>query len=279
MTGWAYINNDFVPAEKASISFRDLSFQRGYGIFDFLRVHENLPLFMEDHLERFFASAGAMHLAVPKSKTDIARLIEQLVQRNQLPQSGVRLGLTGGESPDGYNIGTPTFVLSQHLFTPVTTDQLHKGIRLLTHEHRRQLPHVKTIDYLMAIWLQPRLRESGADDVLYHFNGVITECPRANFFVVTKNNTLLTTPSGILSGITRKRVLQLASEHVKTEERPVTLNDIREAREAFITSTTKGILPVAQIDDVHYKSPFTTSLKLHALLSERIQRYLSAAAE
>jgi len=112
----------------------------------------------------------------------------------------------------------------------------------------RQMPEAKTIDYLMAIWLQPYIRQHGADDPLYHQNGIISECPRSNFFIVTADNTLVTPARNILKGITRKKVLELAPAHIRTEERDITLADLPTARAAFITSTTKHILPVSHVD-------------------------------
>jgi D-alanine transaminase/branched-chain amino acid aminotransferase len=102
----------------------------------------------------------------------------------------------------------------------------------------------------MAVWLQPLLKEKGYDDVLYHQQGTITECPRSNFFLVTKGDVLVTPATNVLAGITRKKILDLTNKGLIVEERPIHLNEIKEAKAAFITSTTKQILPVAQIDDV-----------------------------
>jgi D-alanine transaminase/branched-chain amino acid aminotransferase len=107
---------------------------------------------------------------------------------------------------------------------------------------------IKTLDYLQAIWLQPELKEKKADDVLYHSHGLIRECPRANFFIVTKDDQVLTPESGMLKGVSSKQVLEISAEFYPTEARDVTLDELRNAKEAFITSTTKNILPVVQVD-------------------------------
>jgi branched-subunit amino acid aminotransferase/4-amino-4-deoxychorismate lyase len=78
---------------------------------------------------------------------------------------------------------------------------------------------------------------------------VITECPRANLFIVTKDDKLITPANNILKGITRMKVLELAAINHKVEEQSITIDDIKNAREAFITSSTKRILPVWKIDD------------------------------
>jgi D-alanine transaminase/branched-chain amino acid aminotransferase len=114
----------------------------------------------------------------------------------------------------------------------------------MTYPHRRQLPDVKTIDYLMAIWLQPLLREKGVDDVLYQGDGVIAECPRSNFFLVTQRGVLVTPGRGVLKGITRMKIIELMA----AEERDVLVDELSTAKEAFITSTTKQVTPVTGID-------------------------------
>lgn len=249
MAKWVFLNGSFVSEEKASLHFRDLSFQRGYGIFDFFRLVVNTPLFLDDHIDRFFFSAGGMHLPAPVNREELKKIVFDLIERNNLPGTGIRLSLTGGYSEDGFNIGKPNFLVSQHRFTPPSAEQVHNGIRLFSYPYQRPLPSIKSIDYLMAVWLQPKRAASGADDILYHQNGVISESPRSNFFLVTADEKIVTPAENALPGITRKKVLQLAREHFTVEERPVALAEIALAKEAFITSTTKQILPISQIDE------------------------------
>lgn len=248
MAKWVFLNNEFIEEERAFIHFKDLAFQRGYGIFDFFRIMGNEPLFLEDHLDRFYFSAEEMHLPVSLQREELKIAVFELIKRNNLPHSGIRLSLSGGPSEEGFAIGRPNLLISQQTLVPPTAEQFQNGVKLLTYPHQRQLPHVKTIDYLMAIWLQPKRIEHGADDILYHHNGFISECPRSNFFLVTAENSLITPAENVLAGITRKNILQLAKQHFDVEERNISLNELKTAREAFITSTTKHILPIAQVD-------------------------------
>jgi D-alanine transaminase/branched-chain amino acid aminotransferase len=117
----------------------------------------------------------------------------------------------------------------------------------VTYNHQRQIPHVKTIDYLQAIRLQPFVKERGAEDLLYHQNGFIRECPRANFFIVTENE-VVTPKSEILKGITRSKILSLKIEGYTIVERDFKLEDVYKAKEAFISSSTKNAFPVYQVD-------------------------------
>ena len=242
---FVFINNELLPAEEAKLSVTDLAIQRGYGIFDFLVVVKGSPVFLDDHLNRFYHSAAAMHLPVALNKDELTRAIHLLIEKNQLLNAGIRITLTGGDSPDGYSIGIPNLIITQNPFQYTYTSPL-KGIRLITHEHQRQLPHIKTIDYAKAIYLQPTIKAAGADDVLYHNAGIITECPRSNFFIVNKKREVITPDKQVLAGVTRAKIL-LNKQFVVKEE-PIALEALANAEEAFITSSTKNVLPVIAID-------------------------------
>jgi len=245
---YVYLNNDFIPAEEARIHVSDLSIQRGYGIFDFFRVRNGVPLYVEDHLERFIQSAAYMHLASPYDKVRLQEILNELIGRNELSEAGIRMILTGGYSPDAYQPVEPNLIIQQ---SPLTFEDnlVPKSVRVITHEYIRDIPQAKTINYTMGIWLQKRIKEHQADDVLYHKNGVVTEFPRCNFFIVTKNNTLVTPIKDALMGVTRKMILEHCAEEFKIAEGPVTLEDVRQAKEAFLTSSTKRVQSVVKIDD------------------------------
>jgi branched-chain amino acid aminotransferase len=244
---YVFINDQYIHQEAASLPVSDLSIQRGYGLFDYLKVVEGVPLYLEEHLDRLYYSAHQMHLPIPHSRKALKEIIHGLMERNLLPHSGIRLTLTGGTSPDGYTLTAPNLVISQSPLTLPTGEAFRRGLKLMTSEHQRQLPHIKTTDYIMAIWLQPQAKEQGADDILYCANGLVGECPRANLFAVL-NGVLVTPSENILKGVIRRQVLQLAEGLLPVEERNLSVKELQAAEEVFITSTTKQILPVRQID-------------------------------
>ena len=252
-----FYKDRFVALEDAALPVTDLGVQRGYGIFDFLRVAENKPLFIDDHLDRFYHSAKQMRLPLPYIKAELKEIIQKLILENELPYSGIRILLSGGTSPDGYQIIEPNLVLIQQPITPPADEIYKAGYKLVTYAHQRQMPEVKTTDYLMAVWLQPWVKEQGGDDVLYHQNGMVSECPRSNFFIVTQTGMVVTPGRNILAGITRKQLLTIAADYgITIEVKDISLDDIWDAREAFITSSTKRIIPVHTIDDL-YLGPFS----------------------
>ncbi len=242
-----WVNDSFIPSDEANVNIADLAVQRGYGIFDFFKTIDGKPVFLEDHLDRLFRSAVLMRLELKQSRDEVRNKIIRLIESNGLNDSGIKVILTGGFSPDGFNIAEPNLIISQQGFQ-IPRTMSENGISILTHEYQRQFSNAKTLDYLQAIWLQPILKEKKADDVLYYSDGLIRECPRANIFIVTKDQKVLTPESGMLKGVTRKQVLDISGTRYLTEARDVSLDELRNAKEVFITSTTKNILPVVQVD-------------------------------
>lgn len=263
MGNWTFLNDQFIPEEKAALHVQDLSIQRGYGIFDFFKVQNSVPVFLEEHLSRFYFSAERMRLNCGYSNDELKKMIFELLKMNNASNTGVRITLTGGYSEDGYHLSKPNLIISLRSFSSPTKEQFEKGIKLITYEHQRQLPEVKSIDYLMAIWLQPFMKQNNADDVLYHQNGIVSECPRSNFFIVTNDDCIVTPSKNILKGVMRNKLIEIAKTGFKVEERDVTIEEIKSAKEAFITSTTKTILPVRQIDAYSLPAENAISLQLH----------------
>ena len=267
---FAFVNGELIQVSKASLLISDLSIQRGYGIFDFFKTLNGRSVFLDTHLDRFFNSAARMRLEVGKSRAELKDMIAALQARNGLPDSGIRLTLTGGYSADGFAPATPNLVITQQALASLPVPELSKTIRVVSYPHRRQLPDVKTIDYLMAVWLQSYMTEHGGEDILYHTDGIITECPRSNFFMVTAESTLVTPVRDVLRGVTRGKVLELARERFAVEERDIPLRELQTAKEAFVTSTGRHILPVCQVDDMVIGGPGPVS----RWLSEALYRAL-----
>ena len=247
---FAYVNHQLEPYHLANLHISDLSVQRGYGIFDFLKMSGTKGLFLKDYLDRFYRSAELMELQVPVTRDKLKAKITELADLNKLEQSGIKMILTGGYSANGYDPGDPNLIIIQQPLTLPTPEMVSKGIKIITYEHARELALAKTINYTTGIRLIKKIREKGADDVLYYADGKLLEFPRCNLFVVTQDNTIVTPDKNVLQGITRKNVLQLASQKYKAEARTVTLEDLARAKEVFLTSTTKRILPIVQVDDL-----------------------------
>jgi D-alanine transaminase/branched-chain amino acid aminotransferase len=258
------------------MSLNDLLIQRGYGIFDYLRVVDNKPLFVQDHLDRLYQSAGLMHMDVPQSKDEILKIVMELVAKNDMPYSGLKLIVSGGDSSDGYALEKPRLTIIQQPL-PVPSNQFSVNpFILMSHPFQRQLPQVKTTDYLMAIYLQPQLKAFGGQDILYTHEGMIRECPRSNFFLISEQGHIVTAKDQVLKGITRKNILEEATANgITVEERPIALEEIKTAKGAFIASSTKRIIPVSKIDATNIPTDSPILQKVFDLLVLKEQAYLN----
>jgi branched-subunit amino acid aminotransferase/4-amino-4-deoxychorismate lyase len=240
-----YFNNRFLPYSEAHLHISDLGLQRGFSIFDyFLEMEGRIP-FIDDYLNRFYNSAKLLNLEVPLTRELMKEKIAVLLKENKLGISGIKLLLTGGYSEDLYSPSTPNFMI---LNLPVLhrPDDFGDGVKLLLLDYQRYFPEVKTTFYLPSIALFPEMKANGAIEALYHHNGLISESTRANFFLI-KSGALITPGSGVLRGITRKYVLQVAREIMPVEEREVQLEELWACDEAFITGTSKHVLPIVEV--------------------------------
>lgn len=245
MKPFCFADGEIIDSHLAKIHPMDLGLIRGYSIFDFFRSVNYKPLFLEDYLDRFIGSAEKTFLPLSYSRSELKQIIQELTDKNDMEQGGFRMLLSGGISENHFSPAAgKLFIFPESLIFP-STEKYQQGIKLLTLNYIRPIAEIKTTNYALAVWDSIRWKKEGAEDVLYHYNGLVSESSRSNFFIV-KNGIVITPDKDILLGITRKNILKLID---KVEIRPLTLEETFEADEAFITSTTKVLLPVTQIDD------------------------------
>jgi branched-subunit amino acid aminotransferase/4-amino-4-deoxychorismate lyase len=280
MIKYCHLNGNIVNASEASLKVGDLAILRGYGIFDFFTFQYSFPHFFDDYLDRFINSSKRLRLDLPYSRADLKQFILDLIQANGETQGGMRLVLTGGYAEDGYTPVAPNFIMLQYPLPTYSADKYEKGLSLMTFQHQRELPEVKTINYITGIWLLDKIRDANADDVLYHDGTYIRESVRSNFFLVSEEGTLITPADKILMGITRKQILEAVEGIIEVEERDVLLNEVKTAQEAFLTSSTKGAMPVVQIDghEIGTGEPGPVTKKVMELLQKHITAYFEKNA-
>lgn len=272
---YSYINGKIVNQAEASILPNDLGLLRGYAIFDYLRTYNGKPFLLHKYLTRFNSSAAGLGLTIPFSNKEIEKSIIELLTKNKCTKAGIRLLLTGGYAEDSMTSVHPNFIILIEKLQQYPLSYYEEGIKLISYEHLRQFPEIKTTNYLTAVKLMPEAKKKGAVEILYHFNGKILEATRSNFFIV-KNKAIITPSNNILHGITRKVVVDIArKENYSVLEADITWNDLKAADEAFITGTTKKIMPVVKIDDIQIGdgAPGIITQDLMRQLEEYIKAY------
>ena len=249
MTKYCFLNRKIIEENKSCLGLDDIGVLRAYACFEFLRTHNGKPFLFNEHWKRFQNSAKILNLKIPISKQKVKSIIKKLLAKNKFKESNVRIVLTGGKIKNGmdYDKNKPTFYI---LVTGVHESPklfYKKGVRLITYKHQRENFKAKTINYIIGIKLSRLLREKKANDVLYITDKKILEIATGNLFIIN-NNKLITAKKDVLIGTTRNLIIKLVKKDFKVEERDIFLNELKSADEAFITSTTRGIMPVVKID-------------------------------
>lgn len=273
-----YVNGEFVPANQAHLPVNDLSIVRGYGVFDYTRSYHGKPFKLHEHILRLERSAAAIDLALPWSTAELTAIVQETFDRNGYADAGIRIVATGGPADDFMTPpGNPSLLV---MITPITSSQATvqaTGVKITTVEMDRVLPTVKSINYMGAIMAVEAAKRQGAVEAIYRTaDGQLTEGTRANLFVF-KGNQLITADQDVLAGITRSVILEIASDDFEVVQGPVYYEDIRNGTvdEVFISSSTKEILPVVQVDDMQVGNgrPGPKTEKLLALFHSYVESY------
>jgi branched-chain amino acid aminotransferase len=258
--GIAYIDGKYVPMDEARISILDWGFIRSDCTYDVVHVWKGKFFRLADHIERFQRGLRGLHLSLPLTGDDIAKIVTECVRRSGLRDSYVEMICTRGTPPPGAP-RLPTRCVNRFfafaipyvwIFTP---EEQAKGAKIIVSSVPRIPPdsvdpRIKNFqrgDFTQALF---EAEAKGADTaVLLDRDGFVTEGPGFNVFAVVDDQ-VFTPDRGVLEGITRRSVLELcADEGVPAQVGRLTAEALRNADEVFLASTAGGIMPVIQVDD------------------------------
>lgn len=248
-----YIDGEFIEEDKASISVKDISILRGYGVFDFLRSYNGVPFHLMDHILRLQNSAQLIGLQIPHSVDEIYNLTMEAIKRNsQHKDFNIRLVVTGGLSQSNYiPDGRAKLIIMVTAVTGIAESCYSEGVKVVTSHTERFMPGSKSINYIPAILAMKEAKERGAIEALFiDRHGNIQEGTTSNFFAVFGNKLVTPPTDRLLPGITRQTLLELAKDHFEIEIRNIHKDEIRLMDEALITASNKEVMPVTTIDSV-----------------------------
>jgi branched-chain amino acid aminotransferase len=259
-----WVNGELVPRERAVVSVFDAGFVLGDGVWEGLRVRGGHATFLERHLDRLFEGAKAIMLDVGRSRGELTDAIYSTLRANEMTDGvHVRLMVTRGLKRTLYQdprvtVGPATIVIIAEHKEPLPAT-LIDGIALFTTHVRRAAPdtldprlnaHSKLNDIAACI----QAYTAGADEALMlDPHGFVATCNSTNFFMVAGSNEApeVRTSDGryCLAGITRANVLEICRANgIPVRERAFSLTDVYSAREAFVTGTFAGVVPVRSVD-------------------------------
>jgi branched-chain amino acid aminotransferase len=255
-----WVNGELVPRERAVVSVFDSGFVLGDGVWEGLRVRGGHPAFLERHLDRLYEGAKAIMLDVGRSRDELTAAIYATLRANDMTDGvHVRLMVTRGVKRTPYQdprvtIGPATVVIIAEHKEPLPAT-VTDGITLFTTHVRRATPdtldpklnaHSKLNDITACI----QAYTAGADEALMlDPHGFVATCNSTHFFIVAGDEVWTSDGRFTLGGITRANVLDLCARHgIPARETTFSLTDVYSAREAFVTGTFAGVVPVRAID-------------------------------
>lgn len=254
-----YLDGQYVAEEDAKISVFDHGVLYGDGVFEGIRAYNGRIFKCDEHVNRLFAAAKAIMLEIPMTKDEMKEVLLETCRRNNIKDGYIRLVITRGKGDLGLS---PTNCIKPSVFCIAATIQLYKeelytkGMPIITAAQRRNKativdPQIKSLNYLNNILAKIEANRAGAAEALMlNHDGIVAECTGDNIFII-KDNIIYTPPIhvGILDGITRRSVMEVASElGYQVIEKEFTLFNVYNADECFLTGTAAEAIPVASVD-------------------------------
>jgi len=250
-----YLNGQFMPITEAKVSVMDRGFLFGDGVYEVIPVYSRRSFRLGEHLRRLQHSLDGIRLANPHSEAEWARLIEEIVAKNEPEDQSVYLQITRGADTKRNHafpahVAPTVFIMSEALLTPPAALR-ETGVAAVTAVDNRWLRcDLKATSLLANCLLRQLAVDAGCVETILLRDGRMSEGAASNIFVV-KNGVLLAPIKNhlMLPGITYDVVLELAQQHgLRVDVRDVTEAELRTADEVWLTSSTKEVLPITRLD-------------------------------
>ena len=256
MSRIAYVNGRYVPHARAAVHVEDRGYQFADGVYEVFAIHQSRLVGEKGHLDRLAHSLAELRIEMPVSRRVLGVITRELVRRNRVRDGLVYLQITRGVAKRDHSFPENTessMVLTARQSPSLDKDSLRRGVGVITLPDIRWKRHdIKSIALLPNILGKQQAQEAGAYEAwLVNDDGMVTEGTSSNAWIITKDGDLVThnASHAILNGITRLSVLEAAAEAgVKFVERPFSVDEALQAKEAFVTSSTSHVKAVTSID-------------------------------
>ncbi len=258
MSRTVYVNGDYLPEHEAKVSVFDRGFLMADGVYEVTSVLGGKLIDFDGHCRRLARSLGELDMAAPVADEELLAIHRELVARNDVTDGMVYLQVTRGAPgdrdfafPDPEETPSTLVVFTQSKPGLADSPAARTGMKVISiPDIRWGRRDIKTVQLLYPSMGKMMARNAGCDDAWMVEDGFVTEGTSNNTYIV-KGNRIITRhlSTEILHGITRAAVLRFAAEaQMQVEERPFTIDEAKEADEAFFTSASAFVMPVVEID-------------------------------
>ncbi|HIW13016.1 MAG TPA: D-amino-acid transaminase [Candidatus Salinicoccus stercoripullorum] len=249
----SFYNGEFKEDEELRVMYQDRAFYFGDGVYEVIRYYDGEFFTLDGHLDRLMNSMSEIEIEGVE-RTELLDIVTELKARNTIENGALYIQVSRGiqNRSHAYPVDVKPVVLAYINEARRPYRQSENGVHVITSEDYRWLKcHVKSLNLLANVMEKERAVKAGAHETVMHRDGVVTEGSSTNVFIV-RNGILKTHPADnlILNGITRQEVLRIAGElDVPVEEAGFSVEELLDADEAIITSTTQEVTPVVKVDD------------------------------
>lgn len=282
------INGQLLHRKEAKISVFDSGFLLGDGVWEGIRLHRSKLVFIEQHLDRLYASAKGISLDIPYSRQQIFDEINKVLVMNKMNDNvHIRLVISRGDKITPYqnpnaNVGPVNLVIIPE-YKETDPNTYINGISIGRVPNIRPnesilSPHYNTLSKLNCILASIEANKLGYDEgIMNDMNGNVSTCNSTNLFFIKKNTVLTSTGKYCLNGITRDKAISICNrKKIKCYQENFTFEDIKDCNEAFVTGTFAGIIPVSYLEDRKLESTYSGSLvnQIRTYYNVAIQDYI-----
>lgn len=249
-----FFNDRWTTTDERLVGVEDRGFQFGDGVYEVFKFLRKRPVFLGEHYRRLDRGLREIDIPNPWTERKFEEMVKALLERTQFDEGTVYVQVTRGESqrvhfyPDDMK---PTALAYSRRVKFPDAAKKELGIRVVTtRDLRWRACHVKSLNLLPNALAKKKAQRAGADEALLVEDGVVREGASASFFIV-KGGKIVTHPldEHILPGVVRDRTIGLAiGAKIRVDERPIRETELFDLDEAFVTSTTLGVMPVSEVD-------------------------------
>jgi len=245
-----FLNGKIISASEAKVSLFDHGFLYGDGIYETLRTKNGEIFDFEGHFQRLKKSASALDIPIPFSAEEILAAIEEILEKNNLPESRIRMTLSRGENDFSFcGARNPTFAI---FASPLSdyAEERKNGVKITTIPLFRFFPEIKSTSLLPMIFAKQKAEQCGAFETIFLAeNGAVCEGSVSNILIRRGKTVIFAPRKNTLAGTTQKIVVQEAAKTFEIREEEFFKADLESADEVLLLNSVFGVLSVTQIDD------------------------------